>query len=92
MLTIRGLQVRYGAITAVRGVDLDIKQGEIVALLGANGAGKSTIARSIAGLLPFQGDITYQGEKLVPNAAEKNLRRGIALVPEGRGILARMTV
>ena len=48
MLTIRGLQVRYGAITAVRGVDLDIKQGEIVALLGANGAGKSTIARSIA--------------------------------------------
>jgi branched-chain amino acid transport system ATP-binding protein len=92
MLTIRGLQVRYGAITAVRGVDLDIKQGEIVALLGANGAGKSTIARAIAGLLPFQGDITYQGEKLVPNAAEKNLRRGIALVPEGRGILARMTV
>jgi branched-chain amino acid transport system ATP-binding protein len=92
MLTIRGLQVCYGAITAVRGVDLDIKQGEIVALLGANGAGKSTIARSIAGLLAFQGDITYQGEKLVPNAAEKNLRRGIALVPEGRGILARMTV
>ena len=92
MLTIRGLQVRYGAITAVRGVDLDIKQGEIVALLGANGAGKSTIARSIAALLPVQGDITYQGEKLVPNAAEKNLRRGIALVPEGRGILARMTV
>jgi branched-chain amino acid transport system ATP-binding protein len=92
MLTIRGLQVRYGAITAVRGVDLEIKKGEIVALLGANGAGKSTIARSIAGLLPFQGDITYQGEKLVPNAAEKNLRRGIALVPEGRGILARMTV
>jgi branched-chain amino acid transport system ATP-binding protein len=92
MLAIRGLQVRYGAIAAVRGVDLDINQGEIVALLGANGAGKSTIARSIAGLLPFSGDITYQGEKLVPNAAEQNLRRGIALVPEGRGILARMTV
>ena len=53
MLAIRDLQVRYGAITAVRGVDLDIKAGEIVALLGANGAGKSTIARAIAGLLPF---------------------------------------
>jgi branched-chain amino acid transport system ATP-binding protein len=92
MLAIRGLQVRYGAIAAVRGVDLDINQGEIIALLGANGAGKSTIARSIAGLLPFSGDIVYDGQKLVPNTAEKNLRRGIALVPEGRGILARMTV
>lgn len=92
MLEIRNLQVRYGAITAIRGVDLEVKAGEIVALLGANGAGKSTIARSIAGLLPFSGDIVYEGEKLVPNKAEKNLRRGIALVPEGRGILAKMTV
>lgn len=92
MLAIKGLEVRYGAITAVRGVDLEITKGEIVALLGANGAGKSTIARSIAGLLPFQGDIEFDGQKLTPNTAEKNLRRGIALVPEGRGILARMTV
>lgn len=92
MLAIRDLQVRYGAIAAVRGVDLDINKGEIVALLGANGAGKSTIARSIAGLLPFQGDIVFEGHKLTPGTVEKNLRRGIALVPEGRGILARMTV
>jgi branched-chain amino acid transport system ATP-binding protein len=92
MLAIRDLQVRYGAITAVRGVDLDIKAGEIVALLGANGAGKSTIARAIAGLLPFSGDIVYEGHSLVPGSVENNLRRGIALVPEGRGILARMTV
>jgi branched-chain amino acid transport system ATP-binding protein len=92
MLATRGLQVRYGAITAVRGVDLEINRGEIVALLGANGAGKSTIARAIAGLLPFQGDIVYEGRKLAPNDAERNVRRGIALVPEGRGILARMSV
>jgi branched-chain amino acid transport system ATP-binding protein len=92
MLATRGLQVRYGAIAAVRGVDLDVKPGEIVALLGANGAGKSTIARAIAGLLPFQGDIVYEGHKLRPNDAERNVRRGIVLVPEGRGILGRMTV
>lgn len=92
MLATRGLQVRYSAIAAVRGVDLDVKAGEIVALLGANGAGKSTIARAIAGLLPFQGDIVYDGHKLKPNDAERNVRRGIVLVPEGRGILGRMTV
>jgi branched-chain amino acid transport system ATP-binding protein len=92
MLAARGLQVRYGAIAAVRGVDLDVKAGEIVALLGANGAGKSTIARAIAGLLRFQGDIVYDGQRLRPNDAERNVRRGIVLVPEGRGILGRMTV
>ena len=92
MLEVRGLHVHYGPIAAVRGVDLDIRAGEIVALIGANGAGKTTIARAIAGLLPFRGDIRYEGRSLAPNAAEKNLRAGIALVPEGRGILARMTV
>jgi branched-chain amino acid transport system ATP-binding protein len=92
MLEIRNLHVRYGAITAVRGIDFDIKAGEIVALIGANGAGKSTIARAVAGLLPFHGEIRYDGRALKPNSAEQNLRDGIALVPEGRGILARMTV
>jgi branched-chain amino acid transport system ATP-binding protein len=92
ILSARELQVRYGAVTAVRGVNLDVAEGEIVALLGANGAGKSTIARAIAGLLPFQGEIIYEGRKLRPNDAERNVRRGIVLVPEGRGILGRMTV
>ncbi len=92
MLEISNLNVRYGAIQGVRGISLDVKAGEIVALIGANGAGKSTTVRAIAGLLPFTGDITYEGQKLRPNAAEKNLRSGIALVPEGRGILGRMTV
>ena len=67
-------------------------QGEIVALVGANGAGKTTVARAIAGLLPYQGEIAFEDETLKPNSAERNLARGIALVPEGRGILARMSV
>jgi branched-chain amino acid transport system ATP-binding protein len=92
MLQIRNLTVNYGAISAVRGIDLDIAPGEIVALIGANGAGKTTVARAIAGLLPYQGDIVYGGQRLKPNSAERNLRRGLAMVPEGRGILSSMTV
>ncbi len=92
MLSVRGLEVQYGSVTAVRGIDLDINEGEIVALLGANGGGKTTIARAVAGLLPFQGEIRFKSRLLKPNAAEQNLRAGISLVPEGRGILGRMTV
>jgi branched-chain amino acid transport system ATP-binding protein len=92
MLQIRNLKVSYGAISAVRGIDLDAAAGEIVALIGANGAGKTTVARAVAGLLPYQGEIIYAGHPLKPNSAERNLRLGIALVPEGRGILASMTV
>ncbi len=92
MLQVRGLDVSYGAISAVRGVDLDLAAGEIVALIGANGAGKTTVARAIAGLLPYRGKINYSGATLKPNSAERNVRLGIALVPEGRGILASMTV
>ena len=92
MLTVRNLSVRYGAIQAVRGIDLDIAEGEIVALIGANGAGKTTVARAIAGLLPYRGEIAFQNETLRPDNAERNLKRGIALVPEGRGILGSMSV
>jgi branched-chain amino acid transport system ATP-binding protein len=92
MLQVRNLTVSYGAISAVRGIDLDISSGEIVTLIGANGAGKTTVARAIAGLLPYRGDIVYNGQPLKPNSAERNLRCGLALVPEGRGILASMTV
>jgi branched-chain amino acid transport system ATP-binding protein len=92
VLEVRNLKVNYGAIAAVRGIDLDIAAGEIVALIGANGAGKTTVARAIAGLLPYEGDIVFGDEKLKPDSAERNLRLGIALVPEGRGILAGMSV
>lgn len=92
MLEIRNLDVRYGPIKGVRGITIEVKAGEIVALIGANGAGKSTTVRAIAGLLPFAGDIVYNGLRLKPGQAEKNLRAGISLVPEGRGILGKMTV
>jgi branched-chain amino acid transport system ATP-binding protein len=92
MLDVRDLVVRYGAIQAVRGIDLEIAKGEIVALIGANGAGKTTVARAIAGLLPYRGQVSFEGDVLKPDSAERNLRRGIALVPEGRGILGTMTV
>ncbi len=92
MLKVRGLEVFYGPIRAVRGIDLDIAQGEIVALIGANGAGKTTTIRAIAGLTPFRGEISYDGRPLTPNNAERNLRAGLALVPEGRGILGSMSV
>lgn len=92
MLSVRDLIVGYGAIQAVRGIDIDIAVGEIVALIGSNGAGKTTVARAIAGLLPYRGEIAFEDARLKPNTAELNLRRGIALVPEGRGILGTMTV
>jgi branched-chain amino acid transport system ATP-binding protein len=92
MLKVQGLEVFYGPIRAVRGIDLDIAKGEIVALIGANGAGKTTTVRAIAGLTPFRGQISYDGKALRPNTAEQNLRSGISLVPEGRGILGQMSV
>jgi branched-chain amino acid transport system ATP-binding protein len=91
MLAVRGLEVDYGPIPAIRGIDLDVRDGEIVTLIGANGAGKSTTVRAIAGLLPFRGDISVDGHKLQPNRAELNVGTGIALVPEGRGILGGMS-
>ena len=92
LLAIRGLRAAYGSIEALKGVDVEVAPGEIVALIGANGAGKTTVARAIAGLLPYRGEIAFEGEVLKPDSAERNLRRGIALVPEGRGILGTMTV
>jgi branched-chain amino acid transport system ATP-binding protein len=92
MLEIRHLEVWYGPIAAVRGIDLSVQEGEIVALIGANGAGKSTIVKAIAGLLPFRGEVVYAGRRLRPGHVEANVRAGLALVPEGRGILGRMSV
>jgi branched-chain amino acid transport system ATP-binding protein len=91
-LKVRGLEVFYGPIRAVRGIDLDVAPGEIVAVIGANGAGKTTTVRAIAGLLPYRGEIAFDGRRLTPNSAERNLRAGVAMVPEGRGILGRMSV
>ncbi|PRA23121.1 MULTISPECIES: ABC transporter ATP-binding protein [Pseudomonas] len=93
LLKVDGLQVRYGAIEAVKSLDLHIDEGERVTLIGANGAGKSSSLKALTGLLPAAaGEIRFAGQSIRGQAPEKLLRQGIALVPEGRGIFARMSV
>lgn len=93
MLEVKGLKVNYGAIQAVRGVDFDVQDGEIVTLIGANGAGKSTIVKTVSGLLrPSAGTITYENRGLTHLSASHIVGAGIAQVPEGRHIFAGLTV
>ena len=93
LLKVDGLQVRYGAIEAVKSLDLHIDEGERVTLIGANGAGKSSSLKALTGLLPAaKGEIRFAGQSILGQAPEKLLRQGIAMVPEGRGIFARMSV
>jgi len=93
LLKIKGLQLAYGGIQAVKGIDLEIHEGELVALIGANGAGKTTTMKAICGLKTYAaGTIEYQGELLKDIAPHELLKRGLAMVPEGRGIFARMTI
>ncbi|BAL26679.1 ABC transporter ATP-binding protein [Azoarcus sp. KH32C] len=93
LLQLAGLKVAYGGIQAVKGIDLELYRGELVSLIGANGAGKTTTLNAIAGSLRIAGgEILYAGEKIHVFPAHKRLRRGIALVPEGRGIFTRLTV
>jgi branched-chain amino acid transport system ATP-binding protein len=92
-LSAHGLEVAYGEIRAVKGVDLHVEQGELVCLIGANGAGKTTALKALAGLLPASaGLIRFEGERLDGVPVHERVRRGIALVPEGRGIFTRLTV
>ncbi|MGD1888733.1 MAG: ABC transporter ATP-binding protein [Cohaesibacteraceae bacterium] len=92
MLDVTSLQVRYGAIEAVRGLDLSVGKGEIVALLGANGAGKSSTLAAISGLAAWAGDIHFETKSLKGQSPEAITRSGIGLVPEGRRIFAGLTV
>jgi branched-chain amino acid transport system ATP-binding protein len=93
MLELNEVQARYGAITALRGVSLTVSQGELVALLGVNGAGKSTTLGCIAGVLrPWQGSIRFEGASILGKAPEQIARLGISLVPEGRDIFPSLTV
>jgi branched-chain amino acid transport system ATP-binding protein len=93
MLELNDVHARYGAITALRGVSLTVSQGELVALLGVNGAGKSTTLGCIAGVLrPWQGGITFEGGSIVGKSPEQIARLGLSLVPEGRDIFPSLTV
>ncbi|VUS72981.1 ABC transporter ATP-binding protein [Klebsiella pasteurii] len=92
LLTVNQLSVHYGGIQAVRDVSFSVKKGEQATLIGANGAGKSSTVRAITGLEPFSGDILFNGKPIRKRRAESLLREGLVMVPEGRGIFARMTV
>jgi len=93
LLEIKDLDVHYGAIHALKGVTLSVEKGEVVTLIGSNGAGKSTTLRTISGLLrPTRGTITFDGQSIAGLAPHVILRRGIAHAPEGRGIFANLTV
>ena len=93
MLEIRDLVAAYGPVTALRGVNVRVPQGTTVTILGANGAGKSTILRAISGLLkPTHGSILFDGERIDRKSAASIVRRGISLVPEGRQLFTALTV
>ena len=93
LLAVRGLKVAYGGIQAVKGIDFDVYEGELVTLIGANGAGKTSTLKAITGLLtPSAGDMIYQGQSLRGLPAHALVGRGLAMVPEGRGVFARMTI
>ena len=93
MLEIRDLRVRYGSVEALRGVSLTVRQGELVALVGSNGAGKSTCLKTITGILrPVGGSIRLDGEEIAAEPAHRIVARGVALVPEGRRLFGDQTV
>ena len=92
MLKIEKLSVRYGGIEAVRDISFEVPQGKIVTLIGANGAGKSSTLRAVAGLVKSSGSISWNGRELSTLAPEEILRAGVALCPEGRRIFPHLTV
>jgi branched-chain amino acid transport system ATP-binding protein len=93
MLKVSGLKVAYGGIHAIKGIDLEIREGELVTLIGANGAGKTTAMKAITGLQGWiAGDVQYLGESTKGIESHALLKKGLAMVPEGRGVFARMTI
>jgi branched-chain amino acid transport system ATP-binding protein len=92
LLEALNLEVHYGGIAAVKGISLAVEAGEMVCLIGANGAGKTSALKAIARMIPSSGEIHYRQERLDRLPSHALIRRGLALVPEGRGIFARLTV
>jgi branched-chain amino acid transport system ATP-binding protein len=93
LLEVRGLEVHYGGIRAVRGIDLEVGEGELVCLIGANGAGKTSTLKAICGLVSGRsGELRYRGEDISRLPVHELPRRGLVMVPEGRGVFPRLTV
>jgi branched-chain amino acid transport system ATP-binding protein len=93
MLSVSNINVYYGPIHAIKGVSFEVKPGEVVALIGANGAGKSTVLKTVSGLLrPKTGNIVFDGNDITKTEAHKIVRAGLAHVPEGRRIFLQLTV
>ncbi|HEY5636038.1 MAG TPA: ABC transporter ATP-binding protein [Burkholderiales bacterium] len=92
LLEVRGLEVHYGGIRAVKGIDLDVAEGELVSLIGANGAGKTSTLKAICGLHSRAGSVRFDGADLAGEPVHALPRKGLVLVPEGRGVFAQLTV
>ena len=92
LLALEKVEVHYGGIRAVKGIDLVVDEGELVCLIGANGAGKTTTLRAITGLAHAGGRILYAGEEIAGRKTHEIARKGIALVPEGRGVFPQLTI
>ncbi len=93
MLKLKDLKVSYGGISALKGISLDVEKGQIVTLIGANGAGKSTTLKSIMGLVkPDSGSVIYKGEDITKLSIRDRVSKGIVLVPEGRRVFPQLTV
>ena len=93
LLKISGLEVAYGGINAVKGIDLEVREGELVSLIGSNGAGKTTTMKAITGLQPVRnGDIQFLGKSIRGKGAWDIARAGLVMIPEGRGIFTRMSI
>ena len=92
LLEALNLEVHYGGIAAVRGISFVVEEGELVCLIGANGAGKTSTLKALARMIPAQGEIHYRKERIDRLPSHDLIRHGLALVPEGRGVFARLTV
>ncbi|MDB5758923.1 MAG: braG1 [Burkholderia sp.] len=95
LLKVEGLKIAYGGIQAVKGIDLEVRQGELITLIGANGAGKTTTLKAITGTLPecrVEGHVEYSGQPIRGKNSFDLVRQQLAMVPEGRGVFTRMTI